>query len=184
LLQRAFNCYGPLEYGRNRPYFFFAILLSVNALLLFSHGSVLCGSQRTLENLAERLRAQNAAPIIEIGFLNYSPPLFPEAFARCVEQGATQITIVPYFLVAGKFVRVDLPRAIEAQQARFPNVKVKIAEAMRFHESLADAVIACANRAQPPAAWRDLLQIAPEWCRADAACPLYGTEKCPATQTL
>ena len=151
----------------------------VKALLLFSHGSVLCGSQRTLEHLASRLREQHAAPIIEIGFLNYSPPLFPEAFARCVEQGATEIIIVPYFLVAGKFVKVDLPRAIQEQREKFPEVSVKIADAMRFHETLADAVISCASRAQPPASWRDILQLAPEFCRADAACPLYDTPRCP-----
>ena len=76
----------------------------VKALLLFSHGSVLCGSERTLEDLAARLRARGAAPIVEMGFLNYSKPLFATAFERCVQQGATEITVVPYFLVAGKFV--------------------------------------------------------------------------------
>ena len=153
----------------------------MNALLLFSHGSVLCGSERTLDALAERLRKENAAPIIEVGYLNYSSPLFEESFNRCIEQGATEITIVPYFLVAGKFVVVDLPREIEKQRALFPHVKVRVADAMRFHPKLADAIISCARNEQAPAAWRDVLQLAPESCRASQACPLFGTAKCPAS---
>lgn len=156
-------------------------LSPVNALLLFSHGSVLCGSERTLEDLAARLRAHGAAPIVEVGFLNYSRPLFAEAFALCVEQGADEITVVPYFLVAGKFVVVDLPRAIDAQRERYPRVEVRVADAMRFHQSLADAIISSAERAHQPGAWRDILKLAPEWCRADAACPLFGTPRCPAS---
>jgi sirohydrochlorin cobaltochelatase len=165
----------------DRTLFVAVILQSVNALLLFSHGSVLCGSEKTLEDLTARLRAQNAAPIVEFGFLNYSEPLFAEAFARCVKQGATQITVVPYFLVAGKFVVVDLPREIDKQRELFPDVEVKVADAMCFHESLADAIVSCAARAQPPAAWRDILQLASERCRASEACPLFDTLRCPAS---
>ena len=55
--------------------------------------------------------------------------------------------------------------------------------------SLACAAVAAAGaialpaeaEAQEPAAWRDILEMAPEWCRADAACPLHGTPRCPAT---
>lgn len=153
----------------------------MKALLLFSHGSVLCGSERTLEDLAARLRARGAAPIVEMGFLNYSKPLFATAFERCVQQGATEITVVPYFLVAGKFVMVDLPREIQAQREKYPQITVHLADAMRFHEGLADAIVSSAAGAREPGAWRDILKLAQEWCRADEACPLFGTPRCPAT---
>jgi sirohydrochlorin cobaltochelatase len=164
---------------------FLAILFLVkDAILLFSHGSLLCGAGETLRQLAERMRERGDAPIVERGYLNYSQPLFADAFASCMEQGATRITIVPYFLVAGKFVKVDLPREIDAVRTRYPEVEVQVAEAMRFHTSLAEAIIACADRAQPPAAWRDILNTAPQFCQTNPNCPLYGTEKCPATALL
>ena len=137
-----------------------------------------------MEALSVRLRAAGAAPIVEMGFLNYSQPLFAEAFARCVQQGATEITVVPYFLVAGKFVMVDLPREIEAQRALHPQIAVHFADAMRFHEGLADAIVSSASRAREPREWRDILKLAPEWCRVDVACPLFGTPRCPASQPL
>ena len=83
-----------------------------DALILFSHGSVLCGAGQNLFELARFMQARGDAPIVEVGFLNYSEPPFADAFRRCVERGATQITVVPYFLVAGKFVKDDLPKQI------------------------------------------------------------------------
>jgi sirohydrochlorin ferrochelatase len=154
-----------------------------HAIILFSHGSVLCGAGQNLLDLAERMHARGDAPIVEVGYLNYSEPRFDESFRRCVERGATRITVVPYFLVAGKFVKEDLPDQIAAVQRDFPNVEVKIADAIRFHPLLADALLACADRAQTPSVWRDTRAQVAAFCRANPRCPLYGTEDCPATRT-
>jgi sirohydrochlorin ferrochelatase len=153
----------------------------MRAIILFSHGSVLCGAGEALFDLARRMEARGDAPIVEAGFLNYSEPPFEAAFERCVERGATHIVIAPYFLVAGYFVKVSLPPKIEAMRARFPHVEVQVAEAMKRHELLAQAILNCAERAQEPSKWRDLLEDAPRFCRDNPQCPLHGTPKCPAT---
>ena len=152
------------------------------AIILFSHGSLLCGAGETLRALAERMRERGDAPIVEVGYLNYSEPAFETAFERCVAGGATQIVIVPYFLVAGKFVKVDLPRKIAPMRTRYPQIDVRVADAMRFHPLLADALFACAERAAPPSEWRRRLETASRFCRADPECPLYGTPACPAVK--
>jgi sirohydrochlorin ferrochelatase len=152
-----------------------------HAIILFSHGSLLCGAGENLRLLAERMQTRGDADIVEVGYLNYSEPLFAQAFERCVQVGATSITVVPYFLVAGKFVKVDLPREIEKEKARFPDVRVLVADAMKNHASLADAILSCAGRMAPPAQWRDLLNTAPQFCRSNPECPLFGDPKCPAT---
>lgn len=155
-----------------------------DAIILFSHGSVLCGAGQNLADLAVRLRERGIAPIAEVGYLNYSEPRFIDTFRRCVEQGATQITVVPYFLVAGKFVKEDLPDVIARAQAEFPGVEVQVADAIRFHPLLADALLACADRARPPAEWRDTKAQVAASCRANPRCPLYGTQDCPATHAV
>ncbi len=154
-----------------------------DAIILFSHGSVLCGAGENLRHLARRMRERGDAPIVEAGYLNYSEPSFEDAFEKCVQAGATRVTIAPYFLVAGYFVKECLAPKIEAARQRHPHVEVRLAEALRFHPRLADALLSCAQRAAPPAAWRRLLNDAPRFCRASPACPLYGSEKCPATAT-
>ncbi len=151
------------------------------AIILFSHGSVLCGAGETLTQLAERMRAQGKVPIVEVGYLNYSEPSFEAAFRSCVEQGASEVVVLPYFLVPGKFVKVDLPRAIAAVRASHPEIAVRVGEAIGPHPSLADALIACAKRAQPVEQWRQALPDPARFCRAHPRCPLYGTSSCPAS---
>ncbi len=155
----------------------------MKAILLFSHGSLLCGAGENLKNLARQMQERGDADIVEVGFLNYSEPKFEDAFTRCVEKGATEIVVAPYFLVAGKFVKVDLPPKIAAMKAQFPDIRVLVAEAMRFHPTLAEAILSCASRAQTPEQWRDIIDTAPRFCRASEECPLFNTEKCPATAT-
>ncbi len=153
-----------------------------NAIILFSHGSTLCGAGETLKALAAQMQQRGDADIVRVGFLNFSAPLFGEAFDECVRLGAKRITVAPYFLVAGYFVQVELPKVLLPAQQRQPDVEVRVGEAMRDHPLLADAILNCARRAAPPAQWRHLLDEAPQWCRASEQCPLFGTPKCPATQ--
>ena len=155
----------------------------MHALILFSHGSVLCGAGENLFAFARQMEARGDAPIVEVGFLNYSEPTFEAAFAECVERGATKITVAPYFLVAGYFVGVALPPKVEAMRAQFPQVEVVVAEALKTHELLAQAILNCAARAQKPEKWRDILDTAPQFCLDNPACPLNGTPKCPLRPT-
>jgi sirohydrochlorin cobaltochelatase len=151
----------------------------MDAILLFSHGSLLCGAGETLQAVAERLHERGDAPIVEVGYLNYSPPAFETAFERCVTLGATRIVVVPYFLVAGKFVQVDLPRRIAAACEAFPAIEVFVAGALGFHSLLADALVACAANARPPMEWHETGEHISRLCRADPTCPRYGTGACP-----
>jgi sirohydrochlorin cobaltochelatase len=151
-----------------------------DAIILFSHGSVLCGAGETLAATAAAMQQRGDAPIVEVGYLNYSEPSFHEAFDACVARGAKQITVVPYFLAAGYFAGVALPREVEKAKLRHPSIEVRVADAMRFHSLLADALLACADRAAPPAQWGRILQSAHDHCRANPECPLFGSEPCTA----
>lgn len=151
----------------------------MDATVLFSHGSLLCGAGEALRAHAERLRAQGITPLVAVGYLNYSEPPFLDAVAECVEAGATRVFVTPYFLVPGYFVKVDLPKAVAQAQARFPKVEFVVAEAIGFDERLADALIESANAAVGPEGWREDLQRASQFCRANPQCPLFGTPNCP-----
>jgi len=151
----------------------------MDATVLFSHGSLLCGAGEALRAHAERLRAQGLTPLVAIGYLNYSDPPFLDAVAECVASGATRILVTPYFLVPGYFVKVDLPKAVAEAQARFPNVEFVVAQAIGFDERLADALIESANCAVGQEGWREDLKRAALFCRPSPTCPLYGTVNCP-----
>lgn len=153
----------------------------MDAILLFSHGSVLCGAERNLLELAQRMRARGDAAIVEVGFLNYTEPTFEHAVERCAAQGATRIVIAPYFLVAGKFVVKDLPAQIDAARAAHPSLTFVVADVIGFHEALADAILDSAASACAPSRWSEAIGDAAKDCRESPKCPIYGAPPCRVT---
>jgi sirohydrochlorin ferrochelatase len=156
----------------------------MDAVILFSHGSVLCGAGETLKWHARRLRELGGFAIVEVGFLNYTEPTFDDAATRCHAAGASHVTVVPYFLVPGKFVRVDLPAHIAAARDKWPEMEFHVAAPIGFDERLADAILELAADARPHDKWREDLKRASDFCEADPQCPLYGTRACPRVPSL
>ncbi len=151
----------------------------MDAIILFSHGSLLCGAGEALKVQAARLRERGLAPVVEVGYLNYSDPPFADTVESVVREGATRILVTPYFLIPGKFVKVDLPRAVATAQAAHPDVTFVVANAIGFDPRLADALIDSARRSFGPARWREDLAQATRHCRPNVDCPLYDTPLCP-----
>jgi sirohydrochlorin cobaltochelatase len=109
----------------------------VRAVMLVGHGSLRPGAGAAMIRLAERAQAVGVAPIVSAGFLNYSRPTFGETLARCVESGASEVIVQPYFLVPGKFVREDLARLAEAGRLAHPRVAIQVAQPFGDHPALA-----------------------------------------------
>jgi sirohydrochlorin ferrochelatase len=109
------------------------------ALLLIAHGSRQEEANADLLYVAAGLRAQGWA-IVEASFLELVEPGIAEGGARCVEQGAEQVILVPYFLSAGVHVRRDLAEARAKLAERFPAVDFRLAEPLGQHSLLLEIV--------------------------------------------
>lgn len=83
----------------------------MNALIIVAHGSKRESSNNEVIALIEQLKAgmEDQYPIMVTSFLEFAAPSIPEAILQCVDQGASHITLLPYFLSAGKHVHVDIP---------------------------------------------------------------------------
>jgi sirohydrochlorin ferrochelatase len=155
----------------------------VDGLILFSHGSVLCGAGENLKVHAALLRGRHEYAVVEIGYMNYSKPAFETAVERCAEAGVSRIVVVPYFLVPGKFVKVDLPKHINAVREKWPALKFVVCEAIGYDERLADALLELARHPKASDAWREDLETASHFCERNPTCPLYGTLRCKHSAT-
>lgn len=151
----------------------------MDALLLFSHGSLLCGAGEALDAHAERLRRRGDFALVAIGYLNYSEPPFQQTVGELVAAGATRIVVMPYFLVAGYFVTSSLPKCLDEARARHPNTEFVAGDALRHDAGLTDALLDAADTARPASHWRDPLKRAAASCRPAPQCPLYATPACP-----
>jgi len=151
----------------------------MNAVILFSHGSTLCGAGTALEEHAERLRKTFA--LVEVGYMNYSSPTFEDAVQKVIASGATEITVVPFFLVPGYFVSKSLPDRVDSVRPLYPGTTFTIARPLGADELLADAVIESALNPLADGQWREGLNTASRLCRFSEECPIYGTPACLPT---
>jgi sirohydrochlorin ferrochelatase len=110
------------------------------ALLLIAHGSREPQANDDLHHLAEQLRRRGPYSVVEPAYLELAQPDIDAGGARCVEQGAGRVILVPYFLSAGVHVRRDLVDARARLAARFPGVEFRLAEPLGRHPVLVDVV--------------------------------------------
>ena len=120
------------------------------ALLLIAHGSRNVEANDDLVALAMALREEYA--IVEPAFLELAEPTIAVAGRRCVEQGATRVILMPYFLSAGVHVRQDLAtwRAQLAQE--YEQVEWLLAEPIGRHPLVRTIVLERAGAASEPRA--------------------------------
>jgi sirohydrochlorin ferrochelatase len=93
---------------------------------------------RVVEALKRRPDAAERFPIVEVGFMECNEPSIPEAVDRCVEQGATGVVAVPYFLHTGTHVCDDLPTLLEDAAARYPDVAFRMGDYIGLSPRLTD----------------------------------------------
>src|SRR5687768_1790819 len=83
---------------------------AATGLVIVDHGSRRPESNDLLLEVVEAYRRHSGWPIVEPAHMELAEPSIAAAFARCVEQGAKQVVIVPYFLAPGRHWNDDIPR--------------------------------------------------------------------------
>ena len=79
-------------------------------LVIVDHGSRRPESNELLLDVVEAYRRHSGWQIVEPAHMELAEPSIAAAFARCVEQGAKQVVIMPYFLSPGRHWNEDIPR--------------------------------------------------------------------------
>jgi sirohydrochlorin ferrochelatase len=110
------------------------------ALLLIAHGSRQDEANADLHHVVLEMRGRGRYAVVEACFLELAEPDIAAGGQRCVEQGATRVVMLPYFLSAGVHVRRDLTAARDLLAERFPRSAFLLAEPLGRHPLLLDVV--------------------------------------------
>ncbi|WP_404349208.1 sirohydrochlorin chelatase [Sutcliffiella horikoshii] len=110
------------------------------AILYVGHGTRSKKGAEEAKEFLKRVIGRVDAPIQEISFLELTEPFIPEGFERCVEKGATEITVVPIFLLTAGHIKEDIPEALEPLRVKYPEVRVEIAPAFGVQKRIVDAI--------------------------------------------
>ena len=108
------------------------------SLLVVAHGSRRQASNDEVRALTERVRAESGERFaaIECAFLELADPSIPDGLERLIADGAAHITVLPYFLSAGRHVAEDIPAEVETTQAQHPDVHIEIAPYLGTSETM------------------------------------------------
>lgn len=119
----------------------------MTGIAIFGHGSSVETANQAVRDFTAQLGIRGKFPLIEPSFLEMGQPDLPEAVRRLVEQGATRIVVIPYFLTLGIHLKRDLPRIVAELQLIYSSVAVEITEPMDGHPALLDILIDRAKEA-------------------------------------
>ncbi|ETI69530.1 sirohydrochlorin chelatase [Neobacillus vireti] len=90
----------------------------MEAVIYLAHGSRRAAANEKFISFIKKVMHQSAAAIQSYGFLEHKEPSITQAIDICIEQGASEITVVPVFLLPGVHAAVDIPAELD----RYPDI--------------------------------------------------------------
>jgi len=95
-------------------------------LLVVAHGSRRAASNDEVRQLVNQMRKHNQQyDRIECAFLELAEPLIPDGIQICIDSGAEEVVVLPYFLAAGTHVVNDIPDLLREKQQQHPDIIVR-----------------------------------------------------------
>ncbi len=95
------------------------------SLLIVAHGSRKKVSNIEIHQLANNISMKlKSFPIVEACFLEIAEPSIPQGIEICVQKGASEVLIMPYFLAAGRHVIEDIPNIVNNERAKYPGITI------------------------------------------------------------
>jgi sirohydrochlorin ferrochelatase len=117
--------------------------MSTTSLLIVAHGSRRSESNIEVEQLTQVIREKTLGKYLSVSyaFLELAEPPISKAIDKCVQQGATDILLLPYFLSAGRHVQQDIPEEMTAKQIQYPHINIRVTSYLGAAKGIADMML-------------------------------------------
>jgi len=98
------------------------------ALIIIAHGSRKESSNAEVAQLTQKVKAMLGTEymIVKTAFLEFTEPSLEQSIIACVQEGAKELVILPYFLASGNHVTRDIPEVVEKMQKEYPDVRLEL----------------------------------------------------------
>jgi sirohydrochlorin cobaltochelatase len=105
-------------------------------VVLFAHGSRDPLWRAPIEAVAAHVRHISPHTPVACAYLELCEPSLPDAVQTLVNQGVTDIRLLPVFFGMGKHAREDLPELAGALRAQHPTLRLTVLPAAGEHPAL------------------------------------------------
>lgn len=101
-----------------------------HTLLLAAHGTRLEPSNEEVRQLTALLREKVGERFarVECAFLELTKPSLSDVIDQVIAEGSTNVTVLPYFLVAGRHVAKDIPDIVNEKRTQYPGVRIQVTD--------------------------------------------------------
>ena len=119
----------------------------MKALLLVAHGSRRVESNDEIRTLTEKLAQQSGEQFgdVRCAFLELAEPSIPDGIGLCVDAGADEVIVLPYFLSAGRHVSEDIPAEIEKKRQELKDISIKQVSYLGMSDGIINLLLAAGN---------------------------------------
>jgi sirohydrochlorin ferrochelatase len=119
----------------------------MKSLILIAHGSRREASNEEVRGLARCLAARAGEGFDQVfcAFLELAEPSIPEGIERAVGAGARQVTLLPYFLCAGRHVAEDIPSLVDRKRREHPRVDIRLTPHLGAAPAIAEVLLGLAR---------------------------------------
>lgn len=116
-------------------------------LLLVAHGSRREASNEEVRELAAKMNSmEHDFDAVGSAFLELAEPLIPDGIRQAIASGAKEVTVLPYFLSAGRHVVTDVPAEVDSVRPEFPKITINLAPYLGSAEHIPGILLDQANQ--------------------------------------
>lgn len=109
-------------------------------IIIVDHGSRRRESNEMLHTAAEAFTRQSQYGIVEPAHMELAEPTIAQAFQRCVERGAKQVIVFPYFLSPGRHWTEDIPSLVADAATAFPEIRWLVTAPFGLHRGMLNII--------------------------------------------
>ncbi|MBL1142331.1 MAG: CbiX/SirB N-terminal domain-containing protein [Proteobacteria bacterium] len=110
----------------------------MKTLIIIAHGSRREESNIEVKELTEKVKglADSEYDYIAHAYLEMAEPSLTQAIDNCINNGAKNITVFPYFLNSGKHLKRDIPEIIIASEKKYPDCIFRVTACIGMIEDM------------------------------------------------
>ncbi len=118
-------------------------------LLLVAHGSRGQKANDEVRLLTTKLsqKFEPGSVQVQCAFLELAHPSIASSIDQAATRGVRRITVLPYFLVSGRHVTVDIPEIVVQKSSEHPTVDIRLTEYLGAADCVVDMLSDMAKRA-------------------------------------
>src|SRR3954452_25584995 len=116
-----------------------------DGIILLAHGARDARWMEPFYKMQSDLQARVGKTRVALAFMEFATPTFADAATELAKAGVTQVLVTPIFLSGGGHVAQDIPKLIEPERARYPQMTFTasgaIGEEREVKQGMEDAIV-------------------------------------------